>query len=77
MIQRFLFNRIDTKPAAPAISRQHHSIVCALSDKTKSALSVMQFAKSRTEPALDAPIRQHHPPATGIIRLCQRCDHGL
>jgi hypothetical protein len=74
---RFLFNRIDTKAAAPAISRQHHSIPCALPNKTKSALALIELAKSRTEPALDAPIRQHHPPATGKIGLCQRRDHGL
>jgi hypothetical protein len=57
MIQRFLFNRIDTKPAAPAISRQDHPIAYALPDKTKSALSFIQLAKSRTQAALDTPIR--------------------
>jgi hypothetical protein len=69
MIQRFLFNRIDTKPAAPAISRQHHSVAHALPHKTKSALAITQFAKSRTKPAFDAPVRQYHPPATGVVRL--------
>jgi hypothetical protein len=39
MIQRFLFNWIDTKPAAPAISSQHHLIASALPDKTEPALT--------------------------------------
>jgi hypothetical protein len=77
MIQRFLFDWIDTKSAAPPISRQHHSIAYALPHKTKSALTIVKLAKSRTKPALDAPVRQHQPPATGIIGLCQCGDHGL
>jgi hypothetical protein len=34
-----------------------------LPDETKSTLVFMQFAKTWTKPALDAPIRQHYPPA--------------
>jgi hypothetical protein len=86
MVQRLLLNRIDTKSAASAVGGQHHSIPHPLTHKTKSALPVIQFAKPRTQPAFDAPVRQHHPPAcspyprqrraTGVIRLSQRCDHG-
>src|SRR5205823_4253832 len=76
MVQRFLFNGIDTKPAAPAIGGQHHPIVDPLPNETKSALAIAELAKPRTKPALNAPIRQYRPPATGIIGLGQRCDRG-
>jgi hypothetical protein len=75
MIQRFLLNRIDTEPAASAVRREHHSVAHTLTDKTKSTLPLVQFAKTRTEPALDAPVGQHHPPVRKMIRLTQLCDH--
>src|SRR5438093_5175796 len=56
MIQRFLFNGIDTKSAAPAISRQNHSIARTLPNETEPTLTIIKFAKSRTKPALNAPI---------------------
>src|SRR5207253_4320539 len=75
MVQRFLFNRIDTKSAAPAIRGQYHPIAHPLPDETESALSFIEFAKSRTEPALDTPVRQRLPPTRRIIGLRQLCDH--
>src|SRR6266568_3171159 len=75
MIQRFFLDRIDTKPAAPPIGGEHHPIPHPLPDETKSALTFVQFAKSRAKPALDSPIRQSRPPTTGIIRLLQLCHH--
>src|SRR5262249_10251860 len=75
MIQRFLFNRIDTKPAAPAIGGQHYLIGHPLPDETESALPFVQLAKPRTQPALDASIGQHRPPPRSIIRLRQRGEH--
>src|SRR5438132_14168376 len=75
MIQRFLLDRIDTKSAASAVGRQHHPIANSLTHKAKSALSFVQLAKPRTEPALDAALRQQDPPATRIVRLCQLSDH--
>src|SRR5213075_2169822 len=41
MIQGFLFNGIDTKSAAPAISCYHHPIARTLPDKTESTLPVI------------------------------------
>jgi hypothetical protein len=75
MIQRFLFNWIDTESTASAISRKHHPIAHALPDKTKPALAFIELAKSRTQLAFDAPVGQHRPPSTGIIRLFRRRDH--
>src|SRR5438874_3147124 len=74
MIQGFLFNRIDTKTAAATVSAQHHSIADALPYKAEAALSFIQLTKARTESAFDTTIRQHRPPPTGIIGLCQT-DH--
>jgi hypothetical protein len=65
----------DTESAASSVRGQYHSIAHALPDKTKSALTFVQFAKSWTQPALDAPVGQHRPPAAGIIGLRQLCDH--
>src|SRR5438067_1285256 len=48
MVQRFLFNWIDTKPAASPVRRQQQSIAQPLPNETKSALPVVQLAKSRT-----------------------------
>jgi hypothetical protein len=62
MVQRFLFYRIDTEPAAPAISCEQHSVTNSLPNETESALAFIEFAEPRTQTALDAPIRQHHPP---------------
>ena len=75
MVQRFLLNGIDTKSAAPAIGRQNHPIAHALPNETKPALAFIEFAKPRTQPALDTPIRQRLPPTRRIIGLRQLCDH--
>src|SRR5438552_10878123 len=75
MVQRLLFDRIDTKPTAPTVGGQHHSIAHALTHETKSALPFVQLAKPRTQLALDTPIRQHHPPASRVIRLRQPSNH--
>ena len=75
MVQRFLFDRIDAKPAAPAIGCEHHPIAHTLPNETKPALPFVQLAESRTQSALNAPVRQLRPPSTGIIGLCQLCDH--
>src|SRR6266480_3847749 len=48
MVERFLFNRIDAKSAAPAISGQHHPIAHSLPNETKPALALVQFTKPRT-----------------------------
>src|SRR4029450_3291862 len=76
MVQRFLLNRIDTKPAAAAIGGQHHPIADPLPNETKSALAIVELAKPRTQSALNALIRQHRPPAARIIRLRHLCDHS-
>jgi hypothetical protein len=75
MIQRFFLDRIDTKPAASAIGREHHPLPHPLPNETKSALAFIQFAKPRTQPAFDPPIRQSRPPTGGVIRLLQLCEH--
>ena len=75
MIQRFLFNRIDTKAAAATIGRKYDAITRALPHKTEAALSFVQLTKSRAKSAFDATIWQHHPPAAWIVRLYERCDH--
>src|ERR1051325_3963273 len=76
MVQWLILNLIDAKSAAPAVSGQHYLIPHPPTHKTKSALSFIQFAKARTKPALDAPIRQHHPPLSDVIRLCLRGNHS-
>src|SRR5262249_2916949 len=75
MIERFLLDRIDTKPAAPAIRCEHHPVADALPNKTKTALTFVELAIARTQPALDAPIFRHRPPTPGIIGLLQLRDH--
>src|SRR5881628_3136132 len=75
MIQRFLLNGVDAKPAAPAISCEHHSVTNSLPNETESALAFIEFAEPRTQPALDPPIRQHLPPTPWIIGSSQLCDH--
>src|SRR5207248_4666558 len=77
MIQRFLFNRIDTKAAAATIGRYDNAIIHTLPNKTKAALSFVQLTKSRTKPALNTTIRQHNPPAAWVIRLFWRRDHRI
>src|SRR5205814_1304336 len=42
---------------------------------TKSALPFVQLAESRTKPAFNAAVRQHNPPASGIIGLHKRLYH--
>src|SRR5206468_8654136 len=75
MIQRFLLNGVDAKPAAPAISCEHHSVTNSLPNETESALAFIEFAEPRTQPTLDPTIRQHLPPTPWIIGLSQLCDH--
>jgi hypothetical protein len=77
MVQWLLLDRIDAKSAAPSIGGQDHAVAHPLPNETESALSFVELAKSRTKPALYAPVRQHRPPPPGIIRLPQLCDHCL
>ena len=67
MVQRLFLDRIDTEPAAATISRKNHLVTHTLTHETEPALTIVQFAKTRTEPALDAPVGQQRPPATGMI----------
>jgi len=75
MIQRFLFNRIDTKAAAAAIGRYDNAIIHTLPYKTKAALSFVQLTKSWTKPAFNTTIFQPRPPAPWIIGFCQSRNH--
>jgi hypothetical protein len=69
MVQRLFLDRIDTESATSAISSQNHFITQSLPDETETALSFVQFTKTRTELAFNAAVRQHSPPSTGIIGL--------
>jgi hypothetical protein len=69
------FNRINTKPAAPAKRGQHYPIADALTHKTKPALTIVQLAETGTQSAFDASVWQHLPPTAWIIRLPPLCDH--
>jgi hypothetical protein len=81
MTERFLFDRIDTKARGAAIAGQYHGAVLDPAHKTKAALTLSQFAKSRAKVALNPAITQTVPETARhhrkiLIRRIYRCIHG-
>jgi hypothetical protein len=61
MVQGFLFDWINGKPAGAAVTGHDNLIVQILPDETQAALVFVQLAKSRAEIALNTPIFQLVP----------------
>ena len=81
MIERLLFDRIDTKTGAPAVGRQHHFVVDILAYETETAVPRLQMALPRAQIADDpAMLGVLVPPATreravGTQTARRRIDH--
>jgi hypothetical protein len=56
MIQRFLFDRIDAKPARSPIGRQNNLVLPSRTDKAEPPLPFLERAIAGTQIALDASI---------------------
>ena len=61
MIQRFLFNGIDTEAARSTIGQQHDLPFFAAAHKAQSTLSLTQLSSTRTYITLDAAVWQDVP----------------
>ena len=55
MIERFLFDWIDTKTSTAAIGRQDHLPTAILPDETKPTVARFQLAFARTQITADPP----------------------
>ena len=68
MVERFFFNRVDTKTGGAAVGSQDYLVADVLPNKTGATLAFMQFAVARAKIALDARrfafyVRKCVPPA--------------
>jgi hypothetical protein len=70
MIQRFLFNRINSKTTGPTITGHDKLVIQILPDEAQTTLVFVQLAKPRTEIALNTAIIQAVPIA------CFHCVMG-
>jgi hypothetical protein len=61
MVQRFLFDRINSKTAGATVTGHDNLIVQILPDKAQAALAFVQFAKSRAHITLNTPVIQGMP----------------
>jgi hypothetical protein len=59
MVQRFLFNGINTKATRSAVGCQNDVVPFPRSHKTQSALPVTKLAKSWTHFTSNSPVRHH------------------
>jgi hypothetical protein len=66
VVERLLFDRVDTKTRRTAVGGQYHLSADVLANETRAALAVMQLAVARTEVALDPLVGDRVPPATGV-----------
>ena len=64
MVERLLFDRIDTETGALAVSGQHHFAVAVLPDKAKAAITRLQTASTRAEIADHPPVARFVPPTS-------------
>jgi hypothetical protein len=56
MVERFLFDRIDTESAGAPIGRQDDFIMLTPADEAKPPLSLLQLTEARAKVALNAAI---------------------
>ena len=54
MIEGFFLDGVDTKTAGTTIGGQYHGLPQPATNKTQTALAIMQLAKTWTEITLDA-----------------------
>src|SRR6476620_10936193 len=76
MIERLFLDGVRAEAAASSVSRQLHRIAGSPADKTESALAIVELAKAWAQTALDPSVRQHGPPARGVMGLGYRIEHG-
>ena len=72
MIERLLFNRIDTKTTRSTISVQDNLVILAGADKTQPLLAISEFAKTRTNLALHPAIIELAPVLGGFFAVIVR-----
>ena len=65
VIQRFLFDRVDTETGALAVRRKHHFAIAILTDETEPSVTRFQTAGSRAKIADHAIPLDLVPPASG------------
>jgi hypothetical protein len=63
MIERFLFNGVNAKPAGTTIAGQYNFPFVATTHKAQTLLAFMQFAIARTDIALNPAIIEGMPMA--------------
>ena len=61
VIQRLLLDRIDAKSAGSPVGRQDDLTAFAGAHETEAPLALLQFAKARTQIALDTPVVEAMP----------------
>src|SRR6266566_1849936 len=75
MVQRLFFQLDQHKSRCSDHTWSTPSDHSRAAAQNKIRAAPHSVCKPRTKPALDAPVWQHRPPAAGIIRLRQLCDH--
>lgn len=65
MIERLLFNRIDTESAGTAVCSKNYFIILAFANKTEPFFPFVKFTPARAEIALDSPTLELVPVAGG------------
>src|SRR5450759_4095755 len=68
MIERFLLDRIDAKPAGAPIAEEPHASLLGSPNEAEAALSVFELAGARAHVALHARAVEHVP----VLRLDDR-----
>jgi hypothetical protein len=61
VIQRLLLDRIDAKPAGPPVGREYDLTAFAGAHEAEAPLALLQFAKARTQIALDTAVVEAMP----------------
>jgi len=74
MIERFFFDRVNTKAAAQAISCQNHFTGFVLADKTESSFPFQEDAATRAQQAGDLISFKFFPISADILLVCGAHD---
>jgi hypothetical protein len=77
MIQRFLFDGVDTVTAGTAVGRQYDLVVEILADEAQAALVGVQLAEARAQVALNASVVQLMPVAGVDGILIAFCHNSI
>src|SRR5689334_23301247 len=67
MVERLLLDRIDAESRRSPVGREDHRVVLALAHEARATLALVQLAFARAEVALDAPVGEPLPPASGKL----------